>query len=63
MKKEYGQHFLADRNILDVIGRLGDLKADDVVLEVGPGQGVLTRYLADRVGQVHAVEIDLVPGP
>lgn len=58
MKKEYGQHFLADRNILDVIGRLGDLKADDVVLEVGPGQGVLTRYLADRVGHVHAVEID-----
>ena len=58
VKKEYGQHFLADRNILDVIGRLGDLKADDVVLEVGPGQGVLTRYLADRVGHVHAVEID-----
>ena len=58
VKKEYGQHFLADRNILDVIGRLGDLKADDVVLEIGPGQGVLTRYLADRVGHVHAVEID-----
>jgi 16S rRNA (adenine1518-N6/adenine1519-N6)-dimethyltransferase len=58
VKKEYGQHFLVDRNILDVIGRLAELGPDDVVLEIGPGQGVLTRYLADRVGQVHAVEID-----
>jgi 16S rRNA (adenine1518-N6/adenine1519-N6)-dimethyltransferase len=58
VKKEYGQHFLVDRNILDVIGRLAELGPDDVVLEIGPGQGVLTRYLADRVGRVHAVEID-----
>jgi 16S rRNA (adenine1518-N6/adenine1519-N6)-dimethyltransferase len=58
VKKEYGQHFLADRNILDVIGRLAELGADDVVLEIGPGQGVLTRYLAGRVGRVHAIEID-----
>lgn len=58
VKKEYGQHFLVDRNILDVIGRLAELGPDDVVLEVGPGQGVLTRYLAERVRSVHAVEID-----
>ena len=58
VKKEYGQHFLADRNILEVIGRLAELGPDDVVLEIGPGQGVLTRYLAERVGRVHAVEID-----
>ncbi|MFL5942492.1 MAG: 16S rRNA (adenine(1518)-N(6)/adenine(1519)-N(6))-dimethyltransferase RsmA [Gaiellaceae bacterium] len=58
MKKEYGQHFLADRNILDVIGRLAELGPADVVLEIGPGQGVLTRYLAERVGRVHAIEID-----
>jgi 16S rRNA (adenine1518-N6/adenine1519-N6)-dimethyltransferase len=58
MKKEYGQHFLADRNILEVIGRLADLGPDDVVLEIGPGQGVLTRYLAERVTRVHAIEID-----
>jgi 16S rRNA (adenine1518-N6/adenine1519-N6)-dimethyltransferase len=57
-KKEYGQHFLRDPNILEVIGRLADLGPDDVVLEVGPGQGVLTRYLAERVRRVHAVEID-----
>jgi 16S rRNA (adenine1518-N6/adenine1519-N6)-dimethyltransferase len=58
VKKEYGQHFLVDENILGVIGRLADLQPDDVVLEIGPGEGVLTRYLATRVARVHAVEID-----
>ena len=57
-KKEYGQHFLRDPNILEVIGRLAELGPDDIVLEIGPGQGVLTRYLAERVRSVHAVEID-----
>jgi 16S rRNA (adenine1518-N6/adenine1519-N6)-dimethyltransferase len=41
-----------------VIGRLAELAPEDVVLEIGPGQGVLTRYLAERVERVHAVEID-----
>jgi 16S rRNA (adenine1518-N6/adenine1519-N6)-dimethyltransferase len=58
VKKAYGQHFLRDPNILDVIGRLAELGPEDVVLEIGPGQGVLTRYLAERVGRVHAIEID-----
>jgi 16S rRNA (adenine1518-N6/adenine1519-N6)-dimethyltransferase len=58
VKKEYGQHFLVDRNILDVIGRLAELGPEDVVLEIGPGHGVLTRFLAERVSRVHAVEID-----
>ena len=57
-KKSLGQHFLLDRNVLGVIERLADLRAEDVVLEVGPGLGVLTTYLADRVAQVHAVELD-----
>jgi 16S rRNA (adenine1518-N6/adenine1519-N6)-dimethyltransferase len=57
-KKALGQHFLVDENILGVIGRLADLRPDDVVLEVGPGLGVLTRYLAARVLLVHAVELD-----
>ena len=57
-KKELGQHFLVDENILGVVGRLADLQADDVVLEIGPGLGVLTRYLAARVAHVHAVEVD-----
>jgi 16S rRNA (adenine1518-N6/adenine1519-N6)-dimethyltransferase len=57
-KKELGQHFLVDENILGVIGRLAELSPEDVVLEVGPGLGVLTTYVADRVGHVHAVELD-----
>ena len=57
-KKSFGQHFLVDRNVLGVIGRLAELNRDDVVLEVGPGLGVLTSFLADRVRHVHAVEID-----
>ena len=57
-KKSLGQHFLVDENILGVIGRLADLQREDVVLEIGPGLGVLTRYLAGRVARVHAVEVD-----
>ena len=57
-KKELGQHFLVDENILGVIGRLADLAPTDVALEVGPGRGILTTFLADRVATLHAVEID-----
>ena len=57
-KKELGQHFLVDENILRVIERLAELDAADIVLEIGPGLGVLTRFLAERVAFVHAVEID-----
>jgi 16S rRNA (adenine1518-N6/adenine1519-N6)-dimethyltransferase len=57
-KKELGQHFLVDENLLGVISRLAELGPEDVVLEVGPGLGVLTTYLADRVAHVHAVELD-----
>ena len=57
-KKELGQHFLVDENILRVIGRLAELEPDDVVLEIGPGKGMLTRFLAERVAVVHAVEVD-----
>jgi 16S rRNA (adenine1518-N6/adenine1519-N6)-dimethyltransferase len=57
-RKELGQHFLVDENILGVIDRLAALGPADVVLEIGPGLGVLTRYLASHVALVHAVEID-----
>jgi 16S rRNA (adenine1518-N6/adenine1519-N6)-dimethyltransferase len=57
-KKELGQHFLVDENILGVIARLAGLEPTDVVLEIGPGLGVLTRFLAARVAHVHAVELD-----
>ncbi len=57
-KRALGQHFLADENILAVIGRLAKLSGTDVVLEVGAGLGVLTTFLADRVELVHAIEVD-----
>jgi 16S rRNA (adenine1518-N6/adenine1519-N6)-dimethyltransferase len=57
-KKSLGQHFLVDENILGVVGRLAELAPEDVVLEIGPGLGALTRFLADRVALVHAVELD-----
>ena len=56
--RELGQHFLVDDNILGVIGRLAQIDAADVVLEVVPGLGVLTEYLLARVAYVHAVELD-----
>ncbi len=58
-----GQHFLVDDNLLEVIGGLAELDAADVVLEIGPGLGVLTRYLSERVSHVHAVELDRGLGP
>jgi 16S rRNA (adenine1518-N6/adenine1519-N6)-dimethyltransferase len=57
-KKELGQHFLVDKNILGVIARLAELAPNDVVLEVGPGVGILTNDLAEHVAHVHAVELD-----
>jgi 16S rRNA (adenine1518-N6/adenine1519-N6)-dimethyltransferase len=57
-QRELGQNFLIDRNILDVIERLAELSADDVVLEVGGGPGVLSVRLAPRVGHLHVVEVD-----
>ncbi len=57
-QRELGQNFLVDRNILDVIERLAELSADDVVLEVGGGPGVLSVRLAQRAGFVHVIEKD-----
>jgi 16S rRNA (adenine1518-N6/adenine1519-N6)-dimethyltransferase len=53
-----GQNFLADPNLLDAIVRDAELGPEDVVLEIGPGEGVLTERLAEAAGHVHAVEID-----
>ena len=57
-RKDLGQHFLVDENILRVIERLAELTPADVVLEIGPGLGTLTRFLSDRVAYVHAAEVD-----
>jgi 16S rRNA (adenine1518-N6/adenine1519-N6)-dimethyltransferase len=53
-----GQNFLADPNLLDAIVRDAQLESTDVVLEVGPGEGVLTERLAERAAHVHAIELD-----
>ena len=56
--RELGQNFLIDDNLLEVIGRAATLDAGDVVLEVGGGLGVLSEFLAPRVGHLHVVEVD-----
>ena len=57
--KRYGQNFLVDKNILACIIRRAELSPDDVILEIGPGHGVLTRaLLAENVKCVHSIEID-----
>jgi len=57
-RRELGQNFLIDSNLLDVIGRAAALDPGDVVLEVGGGLGVLSEYLADHTEHVHVVELD-----
>lgn len=57
-KRDLGQNFLIDSNILDVIARAADLRPEDVVLEIGGGLGVLSEHLAQRVAHVHVVEVD-----
>jgi 16S rRNA (adenine1518-N6/adenine1519-N6)-dimethyltransferase len=56
--RDLGQNFLIDSNILGVIERAAELGADDVVLEIGGGLGVLSEHLAEHVAHVHVVEID-----
>lgn len=57
-RKGLGQNFLLDENVLDTIVAALDLQNKDVVLEIGPGLGVLTERLLDRAGTVVAVELD-----
>jgi 16S rRNA (adenine1518-N6/adenine1519-N6)-dimethyltransferase len=62
-RRDLGQNFLVDSNILGVIERAAALDERDVVLEIGGGLGVLSEHLAPRCAHVHVVEIDraLVP--
>jgi 16S rRNA (adenine1518-N6/adenine1519-N6)-dimethyltransferase len=55
-KKRFGQHFLKDPNTARIVA--SGVTKEDVVLEVGPGRGFLTAFLAERAGLVHAVELD-----
>ena len=58
VSRRLGQNFLADPNLLDAIVRESEAGEGDVVLEVGGGEGALTRRLAARVGRLHVVEVD-----
>ncbi len=57
-KKSLGQHFLSDRRVAGRIVDAADIGTDDVILEVGPGKGALTKLLVQRAGRVVAVELD-----
>ncbi|MBI2850997.1 MAG: 16S rRNA (adenine(1518)-N(6)/adenine(1519)-N(6))-dimethyltransferase RsmA [Chloroflexi bacterium] len=57
-RKGLGQHFLVDEGVLETIIATAQLTTDDVVVEVGPGLGVLTRELAKHAERVVAIEID-----
>lgn len=63
MQKKYGQNFLIDANILHKIVEAAQITQEDCVLEIGPGIGTMTQYLAEAAGEVVAVEIDraLIP--
>ena len=58
IKKRLGQNFLIDEGILNRIVEVADLSKDDIVVEIGPGMGTLTKKLAQKVKKVLAIEID-----
>lgn len=62
-QKKFGQNFLIDTHVLDKIISAAGVTKDDMVLEIGPGIGTMTQYLAEAAGKVVAVEIDsnLIP--
>lgn len=62
-QKKFGQNFLIDGHVLDKIIRAADINKEDIILEVGPGIGTMTQYLAEGAKKVIAVEIDkkLIP--
>lgn len=62
-QKKFGQNFLIDTRVLNKIMDSAEITKDDCVLEIGPGIGTMTQYLAERAGSVVAVEIDkaLIP--
>ena len=62
-QKRYGQNFLIDGNVLERIIAAAEITGEDCVLEIGPGIGTMTQYLAEAAREVAAVEIDrnLIP--
>ena len=54
-QKKYGQNFLIDSHVLEKIMDAAEIGKDDCVVEIGPGIGTMTQYLAERAGEVVAV--------
>ena len=57
-RKRFGQHFLHDKGVIDRILQAINPQPSDIIIEIGPGEGVLTRRLSTDCGQLHAIEID-----
>jgi len=57
-RRRFGQHFLTDPGVVDAILRAVHATKDDVVVEIGPGQGAITAALAASAGHLHAIELD-----
>ncbi|HQM36591.1 MAG TPA: 16S rRNA (adenine(1518)-N(6)/adenine(1519)-N(6))-dimethyltransferase RsmA, partial [Candidatus Marinimicrobia bacterium] len=57
-KKRLGQNFLIDPNILRKIVRVIEPQRDDIIVEIGPGKGALTRLLLESGAEIHAIELD-----
>lgn len=57
-QKRFGQNFLIDSHVVNKIVAAAEITKDDTVLEIGPGIGTMTQYLAEAAGHVYAVEID-----
>lgn len=62
-QKKFGQNFLVEPGVLETIVEAAEIGEEDCVLEIGPGIGTMTQYLAEQAGEVIAVEIDkaLIP--
>ncbi len=62
-QKKFGQNFLIDRHVLDKIIAAAEITKDDMIIEIGPGIGTMTQFLADHARKVIAIEIDqaLIP--
>ena len=61
-QKKFGQNFLIDTHVLDKIVAAAKISKEDFVLEIGPGIGTMTQYLASAAREVFAVEIDRAQG-
>ena len=57
-RKRFGQHFLSDWGVIDAIIRAISPSDDDIIVEIGPGQGAITEPLAQRCGHLHVIELD-----